>query len=29
MFAIAVFCGVTRPTVFDDLGNFVFDSWQD
>ncbi|MBV8848095.1 MAG: CHASE2 domain-containing protein, partial [Methylobacteriaceae bacterium] len=28
MFAIAVVSGVTRPLVFDDLGNFVFDTWQ-
>jgi adenylate cyclase len=28
MFALAVFCGVMRPIVFDDLSNFVFDSWQ-
>src|SRR5947209_19854481 len=28
MFAVAVVCGVTRPAVFDDLSNFVFDTWQ-
>jgi adenylate cyclase len=28
MFAFALLCGVTRPLVFDDLSNFVFDSWQ-
>ncbi len=28
MFALAVLCGVTRPPIFQDLGNFVFDTWQ-
>jgi adenylate cyclase len=28
MFAVAVLCGVTRPAVFEDLSNFVFDTWQ-
>jgi adenylate cyclase len=28
MFAIAILCGVVRPRVFDDLSNFVFDTWQ-
>lgn len=28
MFALAALCGVTRPLMFDDLGNFVFDTWQ-
>jgi adenylate cyclase len=28
MFALAALCGVMRPFVFDDLGNFVFDTWQ-
>ncbi|MEA2842016.1 MAG: adenylate cyclase [Methylobacteriaceae bacterium] len=28
MFAIAALCGVMRPRVFDDLSNFVFDTWQ-
>jgi adenylate cyclase len=28
MFTIAIMTGVTRPLVFDDLGNFVFDTWQ-
>jgi adenylate cyclase len=28
MFVIALACGVVRPLVFDDLSNFVFDSWQ-
>jgi adenylate cyclase len=28
MFALAALCGVMRPSVFDDLGNFVFDTWQ-
>ena len=28
MFTVAILTGVTRPLVFDDLGNFVFDTWQ-
>jgi adenylate cyclase len=28
MFALALSCGVMRPPVFEDLGNFVFDTWQ-
>jgi hypothetical protein len=28
MFTIAIITGVTRLLVFDDLGNFVFDTWQ-
>src|SRR5438445_13592837 len=28
MFALAVLFGVMRPRVLDDLGNFVFDTWQ-
>jgi adenylate cyclase len=28
MFALAALCGMMRPFVFDDLGNFVFDTWQ-
>jgi adenylate cyclase len=28
MFALAVVFGLMRPRVLDDLGNFVFDTWQ-